>query len=64
MSPRKAFQIPSDMRTKGIDELSQPISRTVKIPAEVAINIHSKEISYDADLGVISIRFALLEPKA
>merc|ERR1712137_100269 len=59
VSPRKAFATPSAEEVIGMDELSTPISRVVKIPESTPINIHSKQISYDTDLGIISIRFAL-----
>lgn len=59
VSPKKVVAYPKDTTIVGVDELSQPISRTVKIPSTISINIHSKQISYDSEYGVISIKFAL-----
>lgn len=44
----------------GQDELSCPITRAVKIPTDVKINVHSKNIAYNPETGIISIRFGLL----
>jgi hypothetical protein len=59
VSPKKVPVYPNELTFMGTDELSQPISRTVKIPHGIDINIHSKHISYDSDYGIISIKFAL-----
>lgn len=61
VSPKKVVKFPSNLAVIGVDELSQPISRTVKIPVGVCINIHSKHISYDSEFGIISIKFALIQ---
>ena len=59
VSPKKVVSFPKQQVVVGVDELSQPISRTVKIPPSISINIHSKQIAYDSEYGVISIKFAL-----
>ena len=61
VSPRKSFDPPLGETVIGSDELSSPISRVVKIPEDVNINIHSKQISYNGDLGIITIRFSLIK---
>ena len=58
VSPKKTLPY-NDLVVFGADELSQPISRVVKIPPGISINIHSKQISYNSEFGLISIKFAL-----
>jgi len=58
VSPRKQFVPQAGEDVCGVDELSISASRVVKIPDNLLIDVHSKEISYNSNSGIITIRFA------
>lgn len=59
ITPSKLFELAPEEEIVGmVDELNQPFKRTISIPKELAIDIHSKRMAYQSELGIITIHFA------